>query len=157
MSFPTKKRYALDSQDWGKAWGEQIDDVMTTQGSCWVANRKYFMEHVGLLDVINYGGFVQEVQEIGLKYWLGGGRMKVVKKTWYAHLSKRKKHYESGLYHKSYKQGRQAVRGNTYSVNHWMGNEEPNMIHPFEWLVEKFWPIPGWEPNWQDTWRLNQP
>ena len=26
------------------------------------------------------------------------------------------------------------------------------MIHPFFWLVEKFWPVPGWKNNWQQEW-----
>lgn len=153
LSFPTKKRYALDSQNWDKGNAKEVDDVMTTQGSCWVVNKKYFMEHIGLMDDKNYGPFVEEAQEIGLKYWLGGGAMKVVKKTWYAHLSKRKHHYNSGLYTREYKRGEDVDKRNAYCVNHWMGDEH-GLQHNFEWLVQKFSPVPTWPADWKDTWRI---
>lgn len=125
---------------------KEIDNTMSFQGSCWFANRKYFMQHVGLLDdrTETYGTFAGDQQEIGLKYWLGGGEVKIIKTTWYAHLSKRNHHYNSGLYDRSYKKSAGTVAGHTWTAKHWMGNAEPNMIHPFSWLIEKFWPVPGW-------------
>ncbi len=131
----------------------EIDDTMTFQGSCWVANRKYFMEHVGLLDgrPETYGPFAQEQQEIGLKYWLGGGEVKVDKKFWYAHLMKRNSHYEAGTFSQMNKRAVDIAKNNTWITKHWMNNEEPNMIHKFEWLIEKFNP-PKWPENWKETW-----
>lgn len=123
-----------------------IDDTMTFQGSCWLANKKYFMERVGFLDdrEETYGSFVDGPQEIGLKYWLGGGENKVIKKTWYAHLSKRPHHYHERLFTRDYKASRKASRQRTWSAKHWFTNQEPNMIHKFSWLVEKFWPVRTW-------------
>lgn len=123
-----------------------IDDTMTFEGSCWLANKKYFMKRVGFLDdrKETYGTFADEPQEIGLKYWLGGGENKVIKKTWYAHLVKRNHHYKAGLFTREYKTGANAARSRTWSAKHWMNNEEPDMIHPFSWLVEKFWPVRTW-------------
>ncbi len=125
-----------------------IDDTMIFQGSCWFADKKYFMEHVGFLDdrIETYGSFVGEQHEIGLKYWLGGGAVKVIKKTWYAHLKKTKKYYRKiGWVGKSFKKNREAITNNAWLTKHWMNNEEPNMIYSFSWLVEKFQPIPTWE------------
>lgn len=156
LSFPVKTReYGICLINQGY-WPERararrdskydIDDTMTFQGSCWLANKKYFMKRVGFLDdrKETYGTFADEPQEIGLKYWLGGGENKIIKKTWYAHLSKRGHHYKNGLFDRKYKIDHDAIRGRTWSAKHWMNNEEPGMIHPFSWLVEKFWPVRTW-------------
>jgi glycosyltransferase involved in cell wall biosynthesis len=136
-----------------------IDDTMSFQGSCWMAYRPYFMAYIGLLDdrPETYGTFAQEQEEIGLKYWLGGGNVKVIKKTWYAHLSKRTHHYKDKLFDREYKSKDKTINGHVWSTKHWMNNEEPYMRHPFSWLVEKFWPIPGWPADWQEQWdKLNK-
>jgi glycosyltransferase involved in cell wall biosynthesis len=124
-----------------------IDDTMAWQGSCWFANKKYFMSHVGFLDdsIETYSTFAQEPQEIGLKYWLGDGEIKVNKKTWMAHLHKGKQ------YGRMYKEDYHTVASHNWSAKHWMNNEEPNMKHPISWLVEKFWPVPTW-PEDRNLW-----
>lgn len=128
-----------------------IDDMMAFQGSCWVANKKYFLKRVGVLDdrEETYGSFTDEYLEIGLKYWLGGGQVKVIKKTWYAHLSKSKEQYNKGLFTTKFK--RNLAKYRTWSAKHWMNNEEPGMIHPLSWLIEKFWPVPTW-PEDRSKW-----
>jgi len=132
-----------------------IDDTMTFQGSCWFANKRYFMDHVGFLDdrVETYGTFAGDQPEIGLKYWLNGGETKVNKNTWYAHLNKAKRHYEAGVYGKQFKIHKNTLAGHTWAAKHWMNNEEPGMMHTLDWLIEKFWPIPGWEDNWKEIWK----
>lgn len=162
ISFPVEtKRYgtSISNQDWLHRTSERntqeydIDDTMSFQGSCWFANRKYFMERIRYLDGRRetYGSFGGEQLEIGLKYWLGGGEVKVIKKTWYAHLSKRSHHYKKGMFSRNYKTNFNVVCSRTWNTKHWLGNEEPNMIHPFSWLVEKFWPVPSW-PEDRDQW-----
>lgn len=162
LTFPiSTSRYGicLVNQDWSQRTHERrgpeydIDDTMTFQGSCWFANRKYFMKRVGFLDGRRetYGPFGGEQMEVGLKYWLGGGQVKLIKKTWYAHLSKRNHHYKAGLFAQQYKLNRGAARGRTWSAKHWMNNEEPKMIHPLSWLVKKFWPVPTW-PEDRSLW-----
>jgi len=161
LTFPVRNRWGvcLSNQDWLRRGRERsdpkydIDDTMTFQGSCWFANKKYFKKRVGFLDdrKETYGTFVDEPQEIGLKYWLGGGANKVIKKTWYAHLKKQPRHYHVGTYSQEFKADQNAVSGRTWSAKHWLGNEEPGMIHPFSWLVEKFWPVPTW-PEDRSKW-----
>jgi hypothetical protein len=132
-----------------------IDDLMTFQGSCWFAHRKYFMHRVGFLDgrEETYNGFAQEPIEIGMKYWLGGGKIKVIKKTWYAHLSKRKFHYAQRLFTRRYKKPKDVIATYNWVAKHWMNNEEPNMEHKFDWFINKFWPIPEWPNNWEEVWK----
>ena len=165
LAFPrigSKYGLGLFPQEWKQRTYErmndpkyEIDDTMTFQGSCWFANRKYFMERVGLLDdsADAYSTFSGEPLEIGLKYWLGGGEIKVNKKTWYAHLFKNRGYYAGRQKDKDYKLELKNIAGHTWACRHWMNDEEPKMIHKFEWLVEKFWPIPTWEPDWREKWK----
>ena len=166
LAYPTHSALYgtnISNQDWPEQTARKsnpkydIDDTMTFQGSCWFAHKNYFMKRVGFLDnrQETYGPWADDVQEIGLKYWLGGGANKVIKKTWYAHLSKRSHHYKSGLFSRQYKINPAAQLGHTWSTRHWLRNEEPNMIHPFSWLVEKFWPVPTW-PEDRRLWMLKE-
>jgi glycosyltransferase involved in cell wall biosynthesis len=129
-----------------------IDDTMCFQGSCWFADRKYYLEHVGKLDdrLETYGTFCGDQAEIGLKYWLNGGEIKVNKNTWYAHLQKTKRHYQSGDFVKSYKSNKLSTAQWVWTAKHWLHNEEPGMKYKFSWLVEKFHPVPGWPEGWKD-------
>lgn len=160
--FPHKSRYGYGMfvglwkrghERWDPKY--DIDDTMAFQGSCWVANRKYYMRQVGFLDDRRetYGSFAGDQVELGLKYWLNGGEIKINKKVWYAHLVKVKHHYREGIYHKTFKNNRHTIASHTWTAKHWINNEEPNMKHPFSWLIEKFAPIPTWPENWREIWR----
>lgn len=115
-----------------------LDDEMSSQGSCWFMSRAHW-ERIGPLDVANYGTFVQEFQEIGCKTWLGGGRVRVNKGTWYAHLHKGKQHGRG--YTISVNDHR---RGVEFTRRHWMLDEWTGRKHDLKWLVEKFSPVPTW-------------
>lgn len=149
----------MSSQDWIDRTYQrrdpkyEIDDTMIFQGSCWLANKKYFKKTVGKLDgrKNTYGQFGGEQVEIGLKYWLKGGEIKVIKKTWYAHLLKRPRHYQKGLFTRQYKINENSRANRAWSAKHWMNNKEPGIIHPISWLVEKFWPVPTW-PEDRSKW-----
>lgn len=128
-----------------------IDDTMSIQGSFWLAKRDYFMKHVGFLQEEGYSTFSGEQIETGMKYWLGGGEVKVNKKTWYAHLFKNKRYYGGVETHqRDYKRDLKNHAGYRWYTKHWINNQEPNMIHTFEWLVDKFWPLPNWPDNWKE-------
>lgn len=125
-----------------------IDENMSFQGSCWTANRKYFMEHIYPMQEEGYGTFIGEPQEIGLKYWLGGGKTMVNKKTWYAHLHKGKE------FGRGYSIGKSELyAGNAYSVDYWMNNKWEKRIHDIQWLIERFMPVPSW-PEDRGLWKL---
>lgn len=148
--------HTMQVQNWDRKGRDEfiIDDTMTYQGSSWFVNRKYFNEHIGLYDdrLETYGTFSQDQQEFGLKYWLGGGEIKVNKKIWYAHLWKNRGHYKSGAFSFLHKKDEYRKKGDEYGTDHWMNNKEPGMIHPFSWLVSKFSPVPTWPPNWEEEW-----
>lgn len=116
-----------------------IDDEMSSQGSCWFMTRKWWERTIGPLDVPNYGTFVQEFQEVGNKSWLGGGEVKVNKKTWYAHLHKGKEHGRGYVISR-----RDHAIGHEFCTRHWMLDLWPDRKHDLKWLIEKFSPVPTW-------------
>lgn len=120
-----------------------IDDEMSSQGSCWFMSRKQW-DRLGGLSCEGYGDFVQEFQEIGLKTWLGGGQVKVNKKTWYAHLHKGKE------FGRGYFISKPAMNdGIKWSLDYWTHNRWPDRVHDLSWLVQKFWPVPTWGDDWE--------
>lgn len=123
-------------QVWYKSNDKEIDDVMTMQGSCWFAERKFYNKVVGELDTERYGGFAGDQLEIGMKYWTRGGRMKVNKKTWYAHLFKNAKYYKKHKAIRKYKIDRKVFRGYEKAMIDW----KEDVIK----LVDKFKPVPTW-------------
>jgi len=136
----------------GRIWKERIlkrlniliDEDLSAQGSCWFMKKKYF-DFLDLMDEKNYGEFGSEMQEIGLKAWLSGGKLMRNKKTWYAHLHKGKK------YGRGYRlDKKEFTKANLYT-NKWITNSAwKKQTKPFNWLIKRFYPIPGWEENWED-------
>lgn len=116
-----------------------IDDEMSSQGSCWFMYREHFAERIGPLDIASYGNFIQEFQEIGLKTWLGGGAVKVNKKTNYAHLHK------GPTYGRGYSMaGFNHEAGRDFCTDYWMHDRWPQRVHDLRWLIEQFAPVPSW-------------
>ena len=120
--------------------GVWLDDDMSFQGSCWCMSRTHW-DRLGGLSVEGYGPFIQEPQEIGLKTWLGGGRVKIHRGTWYAHWRKR----EGQGYVLSPRQSREGL---LYSTDYWMHDRWPERVHDMRWLIEQFSPVPGWPETW---------
>jgi hypothetical protein len=117
--------------------GENVCDLMTTQGSCWFMHRAQF-EKWGRLDEVNYGGMGREAQEVCLKTWLSGGRFVLTRNTWYAHWSKGKDDIK--FYSRKDKQ-----KSVDHAVDFWMNDKWPLATKKIRWLIEKFAPVPGWE------------
>lgn len=117
-----------------KLGAKQIDDLMSSQGSCWMMKKSYYAE-LELLDEATYGKFWNEFQEIGLKAWLSGGAVKVNKGAWYAH------------WHKPKSVGRGYSVPNDQdkaqaAVEKWRDIGWHKQTKPLSWLIDKFSPIP---------------
>src|SRR3989344_4842201 len=126
-----------------------IDDTPSMQGSCYFMTKNHFDNFLHGLSEEGYGQFSQESQEIGNKTWLGGGAMKVNKKTWYAHLHKGK-HYGK-MYHIGKAENKTFVDGIYWSAQYWMNNKWEGRIHDIAWLIdEKFPGMPSWSENWKE-------
>lgn len=131
------QQYVLDKNE--------VDDTPSMQGSCYFMTRDYFLNGLKGLSEEGYGQFAQESQEIGFKTWLGGGALKVNKKTWYAHLHK------GSRYGRFYHFPGGTVEASNWSAEHWLNDREPNMIHKFAWFIdEKFPGMPSWPADWKE-------
>jgi len=122
-----------------------IDDEMSSQGSCWFMQKKHFMHRLNPMEVERYGSFIQEFQEIGLKTWLGGGRVIINKKAWYAHLHKGKEYGRGYFISKG-----ELSRGANEAVDHWMFDRWVHRKRDIKWLIDHFAPVPTWPADWPE-------
>jgi len=156
LGFPLKGERKGTGSLHGRWWRQRgkdraeflIDDEMSSQGSCWFMSRRHYWDFLGGLSVFGYGDFIQEFQEVGGKTWLGGGQVKINKKTWYAHLHK------GNTYGRGYfiRKGSWA-QGLSYSSDLWLNNRWEGRIHDFVWLVDKFAPVPTWPEDYHSLWK----
>jgi hypothetical protein len=140
----------------GKPWIERtkerldkpeylIDDEMSSQGSFWLTSVANY-ERLEFMDEASYGPFWNEMQECANKCWLSGGRVVVNKKTYYAHLHKGKK------YGRGYRMDESWLKQGRNHTMKWIWNEAwDKQTLPFEWLIDHFWPVPGWPENWREV------
>jgi hypothetical protein len=119
-----------------------IDEDLSFQGSCWFMTKKHYDEFLHGMSEEGYGTFVREAQEIGLKTWLGGGRVMINKKTWYAHLHKGPQYGRMYFIDK-----KEMERGDAYCDDFWFNNRWSGAKHDLAWLIERFMPVPSWTPE----------
>lgn len=155
---PFDKTCGLHGSEWRERTRERadilIDDTMSWQGSCWFTTKKYWEELLNPLDDVNYGTFTQEAQEIGNKVWLSGGRLVVNKKTWYAHWHKGSKGKGYGFSREQYQKHMDGTeRGRVYCIDYWLNTKDYQ--HDFDWLLEKFAPVPTWPENWKEQIKID--
>jgi len=113
---------------------EDIGETMTISGSNWLMGRKQFLDWGGLDE--KHGTFGQEGVEISCMTWLSGGRVLVNKNTWYAHWNRGKSSYSLGA--------REKPKSMARSIELWIGDKWPHAKKKFQWLIDKFAPVPGW-------------
>lgn len=141
--------YRFDSDLHFQYWGDlknrpqsmgKIADTMTCIGACWFMHRERFWELDGMDE--EHGSWGQMGTELACKTWLSGGRMVTNKNTWYAHLFRT----QGGDFGFPYEiSGRQTDHARAHSKKTWREGLWPKAKYPLHWLVEKFWPIPGWD------------
>lgn len=126
-----------------------VDETMMFQGSCWLMTKAWFNE-MELMQVEGFTGWGQEAEEITFKTWMSGGKVMTNKNTWYAHLHK------GPRYGRGYFMTKQSMRdSNKYSFDFFINNRWHKAIYDFNWVIEKFMPLPDWSPNWKEelsTW-----
>lgn len=126
-----------------------IDETMSWQGSCYFTKKTWWdtLFPEGLEDDL-YGPFTSEAQEIGNKTWLMGGKLMVNKKTWYSHWWKGKKGKGYGFSNSQYvKHQAETERGRQYTIDYWLTTKDYK--YDFNWLMEKFSPVPTWPEDWK--------
>jgi hypothetical protein len=112
-------------------------------GSSWFISKDYYNKLGGFPEA-DPMGHAQEPIWLGLKSWLGGGKLMVNKKTWYAHLHQQSKD-------RGYPEDRKATEKTyNWTAEYWLNNGWEKRIHDFSWFVERFYPMPSWLPNWRE-------
>lgn len=117
-----------------------LTESMIIQGSCFMCTREKYWE-LNLCDEA-YGNWGNQGIEVGCKMWLSGGRVLINHNTWYAHMFRTKPQNGFGF---PWKRQESVIQQTKKAV--WddvVGGKLPNQIHPVSWLLEKFWPVPGW-------------
>lgn len=125
-----------------------IDDIMIFLGACWFTTKEHFLSIDGLNENI-FRTLYQEPQELTFKTWLSGGSVVVNKYCWYAHMYKGKD-FGTEPNVRGYKLNLKAMRDTErFGSWYWMNNRWEGAVKPMKWLINKFWPIPGWPDDWE--------
>ncbi len=121
-----------------------LDETPQFHGSGWFMKRDHFLNRIGGYMVKDPFGHAQEPPYLGLKTWLGGGKVMVNKKVWYAHMHQDK-------YQKGFALGSNNEEA-TYKLmaTYWMGDKWEDRVHNIDWFIDKFMPMPTWTEDWRD-------
>lgn len=145
---PRSVSYCFDSAPHFQYFGDyakrpegkgEITETMSLQGSCWMLTRDKYWE-LNICDE-RFGSWGSQGIEVAVKTWLSGGRVMVNKKTWYAHMFRT----QGGDFGFPYPiSGQDQAKAKDYARDLFFNNKWDKQIHPFSWLIEKFWPVKGW-------------
>jgi hypothetical protein len=96
----------------------------------------------------DFNSWGQQGVEVACKTWLSGGRVLVNKRTWYCHMFRTQGGDFGFPYHnpESKIQANRELSRRLFQQNQW-----PKAIHSFQWLIDKFSPVPDWEDYKPDT------
>ena len=116
-----------------------LTESMSLQGSCFMCTREKYWE----LDICDetVGSWGNQGIEVACKTWLSGGRVIINHKTWYAHMF-RTQGGDFGFSHPM--PGNEVLLTKKKVWDLFFNNNWPKQIYPVSWLIEKFWPVPGW-------------
>jgi len=135
-----------------KEFKGDLTETMSLQGSFFMATRKKFFE-LGLCDEA-FGSWGSQGIEVAVKTWLSGGKVMCYHKTWYAHLFRTQGKDFSFPYENPHSG---AVKAQEHARKLFFDNKWPGQVHPLSWLLERFWPVPGWSQanfNIQRSWPI---
>lgn len=116
-----------------------LTETMSLQGSFFMMTRdKYWELNICDEEAGNWGN---QGIEVACKTWLTGGRVLCNHNTWYAHMFRTQGGDFSFPWPNS---GRETRKTKEKIKDDIWNNKLPNQKYPVSWLVEKFWPVPGW-------------
>ena len=131
--FKKRPEYAKDFED------KKLTETMSIQGSCFMLTRDKYWE-LNICDE-SLGSWGSQGIEVAGKTWLSGGRVICSHKTWYAHMFRT----QGGDFGFPYENPGKKVEHAKKTVRElFFDNKWDGQIYPLSWLLEKFWPVPGW-------------
>jgi hypothetical protein len=125
-----------------------IVETMSLIGACFMLTKEKWFE----LNVCDeeHGSWGQQGTELSCATWMSGGRLVVNRKTWFSHLFRTQKDF--GF---PYPQSNTQVNhAREYSREKWTTGKFDKQVRPMSWIIEHFWPVPGWSP--EDIQKLKQ-
>ncbi len=116
-----------------------ISETMSLQGSCFMLTREKYFD-LNICDE-SFGSWGSQGIEVACKTWLSGGRVVCNQKTFYGHAFRT----QGGDWGFPYPiSGKQVEHAKSTARDLFFKNKWPKQIYPLSWLVERFWPVPGW-------------
>ena len=131
--FKHRPEYVKDKKE------KRITETMSLQGSFFMCTRERYIK-LNICDE-SFGSWGNQAIEVACKMWLSGGRVLVNHNTWYAHMFRTQGKGFSFPYPQS---GNDVSRCKAKIRKMIWKNQDKNQVLPLSWLVEKFWPVPGW-------------
>lgn len=122
--------------------GGDITPTMSLQGSFFMMTREKYWS-LNICDE-SFPSWGSQGIEVAVKTWLSGGRVMCLQTTWYAHMFRT----QGGDFGFPYQMpGRMAGTAKKKARELFYGGKFPGQIHPLSWLIEKFYPVPGWSDD----------
>ena len=118
---------------------QPLVEVMSFGGGCWVIPTARFRAYGGMDEA--YGPWGSTGIEIACKTWLSGGRLVLNRQVAYGHLFRTKSPGFSFPYPLS---GKAVAAAKARARDIWFGNKWSGQTRPLAWLLDAFWPVPGW-------------
>lgn len=116
-----------------------LTESMSLQGSCFMLSQERYFA-LNACDE-SFGSWGSQGIEVACKTWLSGGRVIVNHNTWHSHCFRTAGGdwgFPYPLSHSQTEHARQRAR-ELFFEGKWQG-----AVRPLSWLVERFWPVPGW-------------
>ena len=144
--FDTNMHFQYHNE-WKKKQEGDIVETLSLQGSCFMLTREKYWE-LNISDE-TWGSWGQQGVEVACKTWLSGGRVLINKNTYYAHLFRT----QGGDFSFPYKQRPESeiIALREFTKDLFMNNKWPLATKTFQWLLDKFGPLPGWHDDKVDV------
>jgi len=125
-------------------------ESMSLQGSFFMLSREKYLG-LNICDE-SWGGWGQQGTEVALKSWLSGGKVMIIRDTWYAHMFRT----QQGFAFPWGNPARQQQQAREISYELFTKNAWDKQVRPLSWLVERFWEPLQQEPDKPDDRRWTQ-
>jgi len=143
---PTSTAYCLDNTlhfqydgRWKRQQKGNICESMSLQGSFFMLTK----ERYEALDICSeqFYSWGAQAAEVSCKMWMSGGQVLVNRSTFYGHMF-RTQGADFGF---PFEQNNHAIEANReLSRELFMRSKWPLAKRPFSWVLDRFWPVPGW-------------
>ena len=122
---------------------EPLVETMSCIGACMFLERDRYWALDGM--DLGHGSWGQYGTEVAAKAWLSGGKLVTTRKTWFAHMFRTGNFNRDGEGSFPYPLPLEAQEhARVYSRDLWKNGKWPKAVRSLSWLVERFWPVPGW-------------